>query len=97
MRVVGEWGLGAFIICRGENSEGKPKSMPCVTLADMKRPLTPKSTAKQAQLRALKTPDVLAQQSALNSTLLGRKSGAHTAENKAQKLAQQRLKEAQLA
>jgi hypothetical protein len=62
----------------------------------MKRVLTPKSLAKQAALRAVKTPDVLAQQSALNSTLLGRKSGAHKADNKAEKLAQLRLKEAQL-
>lgn len=60
----------------------------------MKRTSTSKALAKQAALRALKTPDVLAQQSALNSTLLGRKSGAHKASNKAEQRAAQNLKEA---
>lgn len=43
----------------------------------MNRTLIPKALRKQAALRALKTPDVLAQQAALNGVLLGRKSGTH--------------------
>jgi hypothetical protein len=37
----------------------------------------PKSLLKQAALRRVKTPIVLAQQAVLNSVMLGRKGGLH--------------------
>ncbi len=43
----------------------------------MKNTAIPKALRKQAQLRQLKTPNVLAQQAALNTVLLGRKGGSH--------------------
>lgn len=55
----------------------------------------PKAMRKQAELRALKTPDVLAQQAALNSVMLGRKGGAHQAQtSRREQLDAARVKEA---
>lgn len=55
----------------------------------------PKALRKQAALRQLKTPAVLAQQAALNEVMLGRKGGAHTAPQQRQaRLAQIQAKEA---
>ena len=50
---------------------------------------------KQAKLRMLKTPDVLAQQAALNTVMTGRKGGAHQAQlSRREKLDAARVKEA---
>jgi surface antigen len=43
----------------------------------MKNTAIPSALRKLAKLRQLKTPDVLAQQAALNNVMLGRKGGAH--------------------
>jgi hypothetical protein len=43
----------------------------------MKNAAIPKKMREQAKLRALKTPDVLAQQAVLNTVLRGRKGGSH--------------------
>jgi hypothetical protein len=55
----------------------------------------PKATRKQAKLRKLKTPEVLAQQAALNTVMSGRKGGAHqTQTNRRAQLDAVRIKEA---
>jgi hypothetical protein len=46
----------------------------------MKNTAIPKHLRQQAKLRQLKTPDVLAQQAALNMVMLGRKGGVHFAQ-----------------
>jgi hypothetical protein len=61
----------------------------------MKHTALPKSLRKQAALRKTKTPDVLAQQAALNTVMLGRKGGSHRATSKADLLAKVQVKEAQ--
>jgi surface antigen len=61
----------------------------------MKNTAIPKALRQQAQLRKIKTPDVLAQQSALNSVMLGRKGGAHhSPANRREQVAKVRAKEA---
>jgi hypothetical protein len=55
----------------------------------------PKAMRKQAELRKIKTPDVLAQQAALNTVMLGRKGGAHQAQpSRREQVATVRAKEA---
>ena len=50
---------------------------------------------KQAELRKLKTPDVLAQQAALNTVMTGRKGGVHqTQQSRREQLDSARTKEA---
>jgi hypothetical protein len=61
----------------------------------MKNTAIPKALRKQALLRQVKTPDVLAQQSILNTVMLGRKGGAHQSQaNRHEQLAKVRAKEA---
>jgi endonuclease/exonuclease/phosphatase family metal-dependent hydrolase len=56
----------------------------------------PKALRQQAALRKLKTPDVLAQQAALNTVMMGRKGGVHQAQqSRREQLASVRIKEAQ--
>ncbi len=60
----------------------------------MKNTAIPKALRQQAVLRKIKTPDVLAQQAALNSVMLGRKGGSHqTQPSRREQLAKVHVKE----